>query len=81
MAHPDQPRNFSWFVENKVAGMAWPSPESLPFLASRDIKVIVNLTENNPPVYHDVAEANGIECVHVQVKAYGTPTIKQVKCK
>ncbi len=73
-----QPSNFSWFIENRVAGMAWPSAESFQFLADSGIKVLINLTENNPPAYHEIAALQNIECIHVKIKAYGTPTIEQV---
>ena len=74
-----EPRNFSWFVEGKLAGMGWPSAESIQFLADSGIDVLVNLTENNPPAYKEVADHHGIECVHVKIKAYGTPTMEQVQ--
>lgn len=75
---PVEPRNFSWFVENKIAGMAWPSAESFPFLAANGINVLINLTETNPPAYHSIATSHNIKCIHCNIKAYGTPSLKQV---
>lgn len=74
-----EPRNFSWFVDKKIAGMAWPSAESFPFLAENGISVLINLTETNPPAYHSIATSHNIRCIHCNIKAYGTPSLEQVR--
>ena len=73
-----KPRKFSWFIEGKLAGMAWPSNDSIQFLADSGIKTIINLTEENPPCYEKIADQVGIKCIQVRVECFGPPTMEMV---
>ncbi len=72
------PKKFSWFIEGKLAGMAWPSNDSIQFLVDCGIKTIINLTEENPPCYEKIANEVGIKCIQVRVECFGPPTMEMV---
>lgn len=73
------PKKFSWFIPGKLAGMAWPDNDSIQYLADGGIKTIINLTEENPPVYLRTATDLGIKCIQVRVECFGPPTMEQVE--
>ena len=73
-----KPAKFSWFIEGKLAGMAWPSEESFQFLADNGIKAVINLTEESPPMYEKMATHLGISCIHIRVDCFGPPKMEQV---
>lgn len=71
------PYRFSWFVEGKVAGMAWPDSETMEYLSQQGIKVLVNLT-GEPSVYERTAKDYGIECLTISIADFCPPTVLQV---
>ena len=73
-----KPRKFSWFIEGKLAGMAWPGDDCFQFLADSGIRTVINLTEENPPCYEKIATSLDIQCIHVRVECFGPPTTEQV---
>lgn len=71
------PCNFSWFVDNKVAGMACPqNVGNLNYLADCGIKHLVTLSpERIPPLL----ECNKkIRWSRIPVKEFEAPTLKQI---
>ena len=75
----DAPRNFSWFVENKLAGMGYPKDEvELAYLAHKaGIKTLVNLTQTN--TYVDQAEELGIAVHQIVIDDFCPPSLAQVQ--
>lgn len=73
-----KPYRFSWFVEGKLAGMAWPRDHQMEYLAQQGIKVLVNLT-GEPTVYEPVAVDQGITCHCISIADFCPPTNDQVK--
>ena len=74
-----QPRNFSWFVDGKLAGMGYPRDTDIPFLADAGIKTLVNITESNTPDYFAVAETYKIGMHTVQTQAFCPPSNEQIQ--
>ena len=72
-----EPRNFSWFVEGKLAGMAYPRETDLAFLAGQGIKTLVNLTPDD--YYSGVAEQHGVQMKTIRVPAFEPPTLEQIR--
>jgi hypothetical protein len=72
------PYRFSWFVERKLAGMAWPQIDSVHYLADNGIKVLVNLT-GEPTDYKNKATEVGIECITISIADFCPPTVVQVQ--
>ena len=73
-----QPRNFSWFVEGKLAGMAYPEKENIPFLVEAGVKRLVNMTEHDAE-YTKVASASGITVHNICVAAFCPPSVQQIQ--
>ena len=72
------PKNFSWFVEGKLAGMAWPYEEHLDFLASSGINCIVNLAEDESRL-QDTAASMGIKVHNIRIQSFCSPTPLQIE--
>ena len=72
-----QPRNFSWFVEGKLAGMGYPTDENMPFLAEQNIKTLVNITRDQ--YYLDSAAAHGMTVHSIDVQDFCPPTNEQIE--
>ena len=72
-----EPRNFSWFVEGKLAGMAYPRETDLAFLAGQGIKTMVNLTPDD--YYSGLAEQHGVQMKTIRVPAFEPPTLEQIR--
>ena len=72
------PRNFSWFVEGKLAAMGYPESEDVPFLAMEGIKTLINLTGDSPS-YMEAAKTHRIT-VHstIRIKELLPPTPEQI---
>jgi len=66
------PRNFSWIVEGRVAGMARPYPDDLAWLREQGVTAILSLTEARP----DLA---GFEVHHIPVVDMTSPTLDQLR--
>ena len=71
------PMNFSWFIEGKLAAMAYPLDTDFPFLIASGLKTIVNTTQY-PAVYADIADVNGITVHNILVEDYTPPSHKQI---
>ena len=73
------PRNFSWFVEKKVAGLGYPFGEGdMTFLADQGVKTLVNLCESERPFYAEKAETLGIKIVFIPIVDFTPPTLEQI---
>lgn len=72
-----EPRSFSWFVEGKLAGMAYPRETDLAFLAGQGIKTLVNLTPDD--YYSGLAEQHGVQMKTIRVPAFEPPTLGQIQ--
>ena len=75
----DAPRNFSWFVENKLAGMGYPKDEAeLAYLAHKaGIKTLVNLTQTSN--YVDQANELGISVHQIVIDDFCPPSLDQIQ--
>lgn len=71
-----QPRNFSWFVEGRLAGMAYPRETDIPFLAENGVKTLVNLTRTD--YYCEEAAANGVAVRTIDIPDFQPPSIAQI---
>ncbi|HEX5136784.1 MAG TPA: dual specificity protein phosphatase family protein [Planctomycetota bacterium] len=65
------PRNFSWIVEGRVAGMARPRPDDLAWLRAQGVTAILSLTEARP-------ELLGFDVHHIPVVDMTSPTLDQL---
>ena len=75
-----RPRNFSWFVEKKVAGLGYPfDSEDMTFLAEQGVKTLVNLCESGRPGYAEKAETLGIKLVSIPIVDFTPPTLEQIE--
>ena len=78
--NPSIPYRFSWFVEGKLAGMAYPDEGTIDYLARSGIKMLINLTEE-PSTYEQKATEAGIECRNIRIECFGPPALEQVSNK
>ena len=68
------PRNFSWFVEGRLAALGFPSTRAdIEFLCSRGVKRLISLTES-PPSLHGFPLTH----VHIPIVDFTPPSIEQV---
>lgn len=76
---PKMPRNFSWVVDQRVAGMGYPDEDSnLLYLLNNGISHIITLTDTNVPSTERFPE---IEILALKVQDFTPPTIEQIeKC-
>ena len=75
-----EPMNFSWFMEEKVAGLACPSDDGVTFLANQGIKTIINLADRpREPRYTEKAKMLGIRVEAIPIVEFTAPTIQQMK--
>ncbi len=72
-------RNFSWLIEDEIAGMAKPasSEHDFEFLKDNGIKAIVSLTEN--PLSKALIEEFGFTVKHIPVRDFEPPTLEQIQ--
>lgn len=75
----DAPINFSWFVENRVAGMGYPKDDTeLSYLAHKaGIKTLVNLTPTSN--YVAQAEELGIAVHQIAISDFCPPSLAQIQ--
>ncbi|CAG0943182.1 atypical dual specificity phosphatase [Candidatus Brocadiaceae bacterium] len=73
------PRNFSWVIQNEIAGMARPVSvvSDLEFLKDNGIEAIVSLTEL--PLHKTLIEEFGFEYKHIPVADLTSPTQEQIE--
>jgi atypical dual specificity phosphatase len=70
--------NFSWFVENKVAGTSYPwSEDALIILKALGVEALLSLTEQ--PLPSDLLTRIKLEAEHLPLADYTAPTIMQVE--
>jgi atypical dual specificity phosphatase len=79
--HEETPRNFSWVVDNQLAGMGHPghgdtAETRYAYLANRDVSLMVSLTEAAPEV--SGLTEHGIAQVHLPVVDFTAPTLMQL---
>ncbi|KAJ3280856.1 hypothetical protein HK104_000357 [Borealophlyctis nickersoniae] len=68
------PRNFSWVVENAVAGMSLPTErEHILALRSLHIKLIITLME--APLPASILEGTGMDYLWIETVNYGAPSV------
>lgn len=72
------PRNFSWLIQDEIAGMARPMPmiTDLEFLKDIGIEAIVSLTEL--PLHKTLIEEFGFEYKHIPIVDLTSPTQEQI---
>ena len=73
------PRNFSWLIQNEIAGMARPTSmvKDLEFLKDNGIDAIVSLTEI--PLHKTLLEEFGFEYKHIPIADLTSPTQEQIE--
>lgn len=73
------PRNFSWLIQDEIAGMARPMSmvADLEFLKDNGIEAIVSLTE--VPLHKTLIEEFGFEYKHIPVPDLTSPTQEQIQ--
>lgn len=71
-------RNFSWLIENEIAGMARPISliDDFEYLKKNDIDAIISLTEQ--PLQKSLIEEFGFEYVHLPILDFRVPTFEQI---
>lgn len=74
---PYPPYNFSWLVENKIAGMGCPqSVANLNYLADVGINHLITLSpEKIPPILECTRKLKWTE---IRIKEFGAPTLRQI---
>ena len=72
------PRNFSWLIQDEIAGMALPLSlvADMEFLKDSGIEAIVSLTEM--PLHKTLIEEFGFEYKHIPVVDFASPTQDQI---
>ncbi|GAN33696.1 MAG: protein phosphatase [Candidatus Brocadia sp. AMX2] len=73
------PRNFSWVIQDEIAGMARPLSivADLEFLKDNGIEAIVSLTEL--PLPKTLIEEFGFEYKHIPIADLTSPTQEQIE--
>ncbi|MCF6155967.1 MAG: protein phosphatase [Candidatus Brocadia sp.] len=73
------PRNFSWVIQDEIAGMARPLSivADLEFLKDNGIEAIVSLTEL--PLPKTLIEEFGFEYKHIPIVDLASPTQEQIE--
>jgi len=73
------PRNFSWLIQDEIAGMARPMSmvADFEFLKDNGIEAIVSLTET--PLHKTLIEEFGFEYKHIPVPDLASPTQEQIE--
>ncbi len=72
----DEPRNFSWLIEGRLAGMAYPTNSgALAALREGGVRAVVSLTEEPLPAA-PLAEC-GLRSAHLPLIDFTAPTVEQ----
>lgn len=71
-------RNFSWLIENELAGMARPSSfvKDFEFLKDEGLDAIVSFTEDS--LQKSLLEEFGFEYLHVPIADFSIPSFEQI---
>lgn len=68
------PTNFSWFIQEKIAALGFPSSRAdVEFLCSNGVKKLISLTETPPCLY-----GMKLTQVHIPIDDMTAPSIEQV---
>lgn len=68
------PRNFSWFVKDRLAALGLPSTRSdIEFLCNIGVKRLISLTESRPSLH-----GFPLTHVHIPIVDFTPPSIEQV---
>lgn len=72
-------RNFSWLIEDEIAGMAKPASSvyDFEFLKEKGFGAIVSLTEF--PLSEVLIEEFGFSVKHIPVRDFEAPTLEQIE--
>ena len=71
------PPNFSWLIEHRLAGMAYPRADAtLVALRRIGVRAVVSLTEQEPPAA--LLAQYGLRAAHLPLVDFTAPTIVQV---
>ena len=72
-------RNFSWLIEDEIAGMAKPASSvcDFEFLKEKGLEAIVSLTEY--PLSEVLIEEFGFSVKHIPVRDFQPPTLEQIE--
>ena len=72
-------RNFSWLIEDEIAGMAKPASSvyDFEFLKEKGLEAIVSLTEY--PLSEMLIEEFGFTVKHIPVRDFQAPTLEQIE--
>lgn len=72
------PRNFSWLIQDEIAGMARPLSvvTDLEFLKDNGVDAIVSLSET--PLHKTLIEEFGFEYRHIPIVDFNPPTQEQI---
>ena len=71
-------RNFSWLIENEIAGMGRPLTleEDLALLKKKEITSFISLTEVT--LDRNIIEDSGFEYLHLPIVDFSVPTFSQI---
>ncbi len=80
-ANPYVPYNFSWVVDESIAGMGYPGTgptleKSMQFLSESGVTLVVSLTEH--PVDEAMVAAEGMDRIHIPVVDFTPPSQNQI---
>ncbi len=72
-------RNFSWLIEDEVAGMAKPSSsiDDFEFLKDNGVEAIVTLSES--PLNQNLVEEFCFQVIHIPIRDFSTPSLEQIE--
>ncbi len=72
-------RNFSWIIEDEIAGMAKPasSVNDFEFLKEKGLEAIVTLTEH--PLSKVLIDEFGFSVKHIPIRDFHPPTLEQIE--
>jgi Predicted protein-tyrosine phosphatase len=72
-------RNFSWLIEDEIAGMAKPASSvyDFEFLKEKGLEAIVSLTEH--PLSEMLIEEFGFTVKHIPIRDFQAPTMAQIE--
>ena len=71
-------RNFSWLIEDRLAGLAYPTGDkAFSLLRSLGIRALVTL--DHEPLPPDMLAKYGMKAVHVAIQDFTAPSMEQVE--
>ncbi|KAL3872984.1 hypothetical protein ACJMK2_036149 [Sinanodonta woodiana] len=71
------PWNFSWVVDKKLCGMAFPGKHAhIHFLLKNNVRCLISLTDDMEPPVNDYPE---LDYLSVKIEEFSPPTLEQVE--